>query len=446
VGRAEHSDHVADVNTAQIWVNLDSTIGYDKSVAAIRAVATGGQELAATVLNHTSDRINEILRQPTKDIVVRVYGEDPAILEQKALEIERLLSRVDGVANLVVERTPDQPTVEVTVDLGPAQSVGIKPGDVRRTAAVLMNGITVGNLFDEQKVFDVVVWGEPEVRSSIDGLRKIPVDNATFGAVELGSVATVEVVPNPTVIRHESVATYLDVSANVVGRDAGEVAAVVDTAVASVSFPLEHHAEVLGAAAEGSNGLVVVLASVGAALFVFLLLQAAFNSWRLATVVFLLVPLALSGALFAVLVTGRTLSLGSLAGVFVVYGLAARHSVLLFRHYQERGRLDGMSLGRSLVERGVKERIPGLVTASIAVIAAMLPFALLGGSTGFEIVQPLAVATIGGVISTFLLVTFVMPDAYLRFARADQDGTLGEELFDVELADLEQAALLRAEA
>ena len=446
VGRAEHSDHVADVNTAEIWVNLDSTVGYDKSVAAIRAVATEGSELAATVLNHTSDRINEILRRPTKDIVVRVYGEDPTILEQKATEIERLMSRVDGVDDLVVERTPEQPTIQVTVDLGPAQSVGIKPGDVRRTAAVLMNGITVGNLFDEQKVFDVVVWGDPAVRSSIDSLRKIPVDNATFGAVELGTVASVDVVPNPTVIRHESVATYLDVSANVVGRDAGDVLAVVDTAVAAVSFPLEHHAEILGAASEGSNGPVVVLASIGAALFVFLLLQAAFNSWRLATVVFLLVPFALGGALAAILVTGRTLSIGSLAGLFLVYGLAVRHTVVLFRHYQAMGRLDGMSLSRSLVARGIRDRLPGLATATLAVVAAMLPFALLGGSTGFEIVQPLAVVTIGGVISTFLLVSLVMPDAYLRFASPDQDGTLGEELFDVELIDIEQAALLRAEA
>ncbi|NND02470.1 MAG: efflux RND transporter permease subunit [Acidimicrobiia bacterium] len=446
VGRAEHSDHVGDVNTAEIWVNLDSTVGYDKSVAAIRAVATEGSDVAATVLNHTSDRINEILRRPTKDIVVRLYGEDPAILAEKAVEIERLMSRVDGVDDLVVEHSPEQPTVQVKVDLGPAQSVGIKPGDVRRTAAVLMNGITVGNLFDEQKVFDVVVWGEPELRSSVENFSRIPVDSAAFGAVELGTVATVEVVPNPTVIRHESVSNYLDVSANVVARDAGEVLAVVDTAVASVSFPLEYHAEILGAASEGSNQLVIVLTSIGAALFVFLLLQAAFNSWRLAFVAFMLIPVALSGALAAVLVTGRTLSIGSMAGLFLVYGLAARHTVLLFRHYQAMGRLDGMGLSRSNVARGVKDRIPGLAIASIAVVAAMLPFALLGGSTGFEIVQPMAVATIGGVISTFLLVAVVLPEAYLRFARTDQDGTLGEELFDVELTDLEQAALLRVEA
>ena len=447
VGRAVRSDHVADVNTAEIWVALDASASYDTAVAAIDAIAADDPRLASSVLTHTRDKVNEILRRPTKDIVVRVFGEDPAILETKAAEIEGLISRIDGIDDLIIERAPEQATVEVIVDLEPAQAVGVTPGQVRRTAAVLMNGITVGNLFDEQKVFDVVVWGEPAVRSSVDSVRQIAIDSASFGSIELGSVADVTVVANPTVIRHQSVSTYLDVTANVVDRNAGDVLAVVEQAVGTVSFPIEHHAEMFGDVVDGNERVWVVVAAVIAAVaLVYLLLQSAFNSWRLASIAFLLVPLALVGSLVAILITGRTLTIGGAAGLFVVYGLAMRHTVLLFRHYQALRRLDGFRFGDGLVGRGLRDRAPAIAMASAAIVAAVIPLSLFGGTIGFEIAQPMAVAIVGGVISTLIVTVLVMPGAYQMFAREEQDGTLGEELFDVDLVDLQQTALLRAEA
>ena len=107
--------------------------------------------------------------------------------------------------------------MEVQVDLARAQAAGVKPGDVRRAAAILMGGITVGNLFEQQKVFDVVVWGAPEIRQNEDDIENLLIDTPNGGHVRIGDVADVRVAPNPAVIRHESVARHLDVTADVDG-------------------------------------------------------------------------------------------------------------------------------------------------------------------------------------------------------------------------------------
>ncbi len=136
--------------------------------------------------------------------------------------------------------------MEIEVDLAAAQRYGLKPGDVRRAAATLLSGIQVGNLFEEQKVFDVVVWSTPETRSSLTSIRDLLIDTPGGGQVRLGDVAQVRIVPAPTVIRHDAVKRYLDVVVNVVERDLGAVAADIERRLQEIKFPLEYHAEVLG--------------------------------------------------------------------------------------------------------------------------------------------------------------------------------------------------------
>ena len=113
-------------------------------------------------------------------------------------------------------------------------------------ATTLLSGLVVGNLFEEQKVFDVAVWGVPEIRASETDVENLLIDTPSGELVPLGAVADVRIVPNPAVIRHESVDSYVDVTANVSGRDVGAVAGDVETALDAVEFPLEHHAEILG--------------------------------------------------------------------------------------------------------------------------------------------------------------------------------------------------------
>ena len=162
--------------------------------------------------------------------------------------MKQALTGINGVVDSQVKLPAEQPTVEIEVDLAAAQRYGLKPGDIRRAAATLLSGIQVGSLFEAQKVFDVVVWGTPETRSSLTSIRELLIDTPSGGQVQLGDVAQVSIVPAPTVIHHDAVKEYLDVGVNVGGGDRGAIAADIERRLQDIKFPLEYHAEVLGGA------------------------------------------------------------------------------------------------------------------------------------------------------------------------------------------------------
>ena len=444
VGRAVMSDQVSNVNEAEVWINLDANAAYDATVRAIGNTAESNPEVVSAVLTHSQARVDELLRRTEHDIVVRVYGENPAVVDDLAIQIEQRLDRIDGMTDLRIDRQPEERTLQVTTDLQAAQAVGLKPGDIRRTAAILLNGITVGNLFEDQKVFDVVVWGTPEVRESIENLQDLQIETDNFGPVRLGTVADIEVVNAPAVIRHESVRTYLDLTANVTDRSVNAVAADVAAAVDQVAFPLEHHAELLGSFdARQSQLWLMVALWAGIAAFIFLLLQAAVNSWRLGLFALLELSVPVAGGLIAIWLTGGSVALGSAVGLFVVFGFGARQAILLINRYQMLQR-EGIPLGPDLVIRGTRDRIPPLLTTAVAATVFLLPFLFRGRTIGFEILQPMAVVVVGGVFATLLLIVLVMPAVYLRLGEVEQRSIWDDELYD--MTGNELAAAVGAEA
>lgn len=415
IGRAVMSDRAVDVNSGEIWVRIDPEADYDATLASVETTVGSSPDLSTDVVTYSQERVTDVLGRADGDVVVRIYGENAEVLSAKADEVRALVADVDGVTSASVERAPEESTMEVEVDLAQAQAFGIKPGDVRRAAAMLLGGITVGNLFDEQKVFDVVVWGAPSIRQSEADIEQLLIDTPDGGHVTLAEVADVRRVPNPTVIRHESVASYLDVTAGVAGRDVHAVAADVEDVVEGVTFPLEHHAEVVGGFEEArATDARLAAAALAALVAVFLLLQAAFRSWRLAAFGLPALLLALAGGLAATLMTGGTLGLGSIGGLVAVLGIAARGVVLLVRRYQHLEQVAGVPFGPELVLRGTRDTLAPTLMSFLAIVVALAPFVVVGGS-GFEIVHPAAIAVLGGLVTTTLIILFVVPVLYLRF-------------------------------
>lgn len=423
VGRAIASDQIVNVNSGEIWVKVGPDADYDAALSSIRSTVRGLSGVSTDVLTYSDERVTDVLGQSGEDLVVRVYGENAQQLSSKADEISGLMTGIDGVAAVNVDRALEEPTAQVQVDLARAQAAGIKPGDVRRAATALMGGLTVGNLFDQQKVFDVVVWGKPEIRQNVTDVGELLIDTPFGTHVRLGDVAKVEVVPNPTVIRHEAVAPYLDVVVDVAGRGVGAVASDVSDRLAQVQFPLEHHAELLGGYQEHQADRSQLIALViAAAIAVFLLLQAAFGSWRLALIAFLALPLALVGGVAAVILTGRTFSLGSIAGLVGVLGIAARTVILLIRRYQRLQQEAGMRFGPDLVVAGTRQAMAPALMSMLAAIVLLAPIVVVGGEPGFEIVHAMAVVLVGGLLTTAAVTLYVVPVAYLRFGSiAEQD-------------------------
>jgi Cu/Ag efflux pump CusA len=416
VGRAVTSDQVVNVNSGELWVSLTRSADHGATLAAIRRVLGGYPGVGHQLMTYEKEQLAAAETGSTRPLVVRVFGQDLGVLRAKAQEVRRTLSTVDGVVDPRVEVPVQEPTLQIEVNLAAAQRHGIKPGDVRRAAATLLSGLLVGNLYEQQKVFDVVVWGAPATRASLASVPNLLIDTPSGGHVRLGEVASVRVASSPTVIRHNDVSRSIDVTADVRGRSLGSVTREVQSRVRALSFPLEHHAEVIDALAPQRSANRRLLGLVLAAVVgVFLLLQAATDSWRVATLLFLLVPLAAVGGVLTAPLAGGVMSAGALLGLLLVLGVFVRNSLLLLAHYRTRAE-EGETPGRGLVLAGTREMAVPLLVATVAIAVAVLPFVVFGSLAGEEILHPLAVVVLGGLVTSTLLTLFVLPALYLRVA------------------------------
>ena len=413
VGRAVTGDQVVGINSSQIWVGIDPAADHEQTIAAIRETIDGYPGVDRSVQTYLRDKVGEVLTGESEALVVRLYGPKRAVLREKAEEVRQALSDVPGIVDLRTRGQAEEPQVQVKVDLDSAGRANVKPGDVRRSSATVFSGLVVGYLFKEQKIYEVVVWGAPETRQSLSNLRDLWVEKADRTHARLGDVADVSIVSTPTVIRHERIAPYVDVVANVAGRDPGSVVDEVEDRLEKIGFPLEYHPEILGEYTERQNAERHMLGVALAALVgIFLLLQACFQSWRLALIAFVALPAALAGGILGVLAGGGVVSLGSIFGFLAVLGIAARHGVFLISDFQAL-EAAGVPFGLDLVVRGARERLLPVLTSSAAIIAALLPIVVLGRAAGLEIVQPTALVVIGGVATAALVTLVVVPALYL---------------------------------
>jgi Cu/Ag efflux pump CusA len=268
----------------------------------------------------------------------------------------------------------------------------------------------------------------PSTCHSLTSIRDLLIDTPSGGHVRLGEVARVRVSANPNVIEHDDVSRRVDVAASVRGRSLDAVTSDVQAHLATVKFPLEYHAELVGGATRRQDLLGRTLGlGIGAAVLVFLLLQAAFGSWRLATLLFLTLPLALVGGVLAAAVVSGISSFALLVGLFTVLAIATRNGAVLIRRCQQLERDEAEPFGPGLVVRASRERLVPILLTALATALALLPFLVFGGSPGREMVHPLAVVVVGGLVTSTLLSLFVLPLAYLRFASGGRSGVAASQ-------------------
>jgi Cu/Ag efflux pump CusA len=415
-------------------VSIDQQADYGTTVAAIRKTMAGYQGYDRDVRTYMQARVEEAKSGADDPVVVRVFGQRDDVLADKAKEVRDELAKIDGIANLNVELPVHEPALDIEVDLQRAQEFGIKPGDVRRQAATLLSGLEVGQLFYDQKIFEVVVWGAPETRQNVDDVRNLLLDTDR-GQVRLSEVADVGLVNSPDVIEREGAFRRIDVTAKVAGRDEGAVLSDVKKTIEAIDFPLEYRAELIGEyqakkAAETRLLWLGALAAVG----MLLLLQAGFGRWLLGALYFLTLPIALTGGVVAALVNGGAVSIGAAVGLLTVLGIAARNGILLIRRYQQLERREGEPFGLHLVVRGARERLAPTLMTAVATALAFAPFIVLGSGPGFEILHPMAVVVLGGLVTATLVNVFIVPALYLNFGNVESATEVDLRLFEEELS------------
>ena len=416
VGRAVLGDRITDVNSAELWVSVDPSADYSSTVSAINAAAGGYPGITAHTSSYLNDRVSHYDAGPQHDIVVRVFGPEFGGIAATAARVRAALSGIDGVATTTVDRRVTQPNIDVQVDLKRARAYGLKPGDVRRAASTVLAGLEVGSLFEQQKVFQVMVWSTPDSRNDLSAVGNVQIDTPSGGRVRLKDVADAHIVRTPTVIQRDEVSRRTDIGVDVHGRDAADVAGDIRSRLATMKFPLEYRAQVrqeFQAKDDLHKRMIVV--GLAAALIMFLLFQAAFQSWRLASLVLLSLPFALAGGLLAVFLFGDALSLVSLIAFAPIVALATRNGLWLVGRYQ---REDGSASDRTRadwIRTASAEHLPTMVVTAIGAALLLLPLLFTGTIPGQEAAHPIAVIVLGGLITATLQGAFLIPALYLRF-------------------------------
>lgn len=416
IGQALIMDEVVGVYFGENWISVDPSVEYDKTIDALQTAVDGYPGLYRDLLTYLKERIREVLTGTSEAVSVRIYGPDLEVLREKADDVKDALSSVEGLIDIHVGLQEHVPQIEVKVDLDKAKLYGIKPGDVRRDATTLVAGEEIGDVHIAKKTYDVNVWSTPETRHSVTSIENLPIDIPGGGHVRLGDIATVLVRPTPNVIKHENLARMITVGGNVRGRDLGSVVEDVEVALAGVKFPTEYYPELVGEYAERQKVQdKILIFAIISLLGIFFLLQTSFQSVKLATLSFLLLPTALVGGVLAAYLGDGVISLGSLVGFLTVLGIAARNGILMINHYQHLEKQEGESFGVHLILRGAKERLAPIMMTATTTGLALIPLVIAGSIPGNEIELPMAVVILGGLVTSTLLNLLIIPPLYLRF-------------------------------
>ena len=416
VGRALLADQTVNVNSAEIWVSLRTAADYGATMAAVRGVVGRYPGMRAELSSYAADRLTAADTGSQAPLVVRVYGQDLQALAAQAANVRSLLGNVRGVRHAGVAASTVEPSVQVQVNLQRAQRYGITPGDVRRASATFFAGLPVGSLYEDQKIFDVVVWGIPSSRRTPADVANLLLDTPDGGRVRLGEVADVRMEAQPTDIHHDNISRSLDVTADIHGRSTASVLREVRARIAALAMPSEFHAEVLdGTAPTQAEHRRLTLVAIGVILAILLVLQASLASWRLALLTLLSAPLGLAGSVLAAPLVGGVRTAPALLGMLGVLALVLRTCLQLASGYREgagpSGRLDPAA-----VYAQTRAQLDGIVLSALLWAAVLLPLAAGGVVAGTELVQRLAVVALAGLVTAIPFTTLVYPALCARFA------------------------------
>ncbi|MFO1023386.1 MAG: efflux RND transporter permease subunit [Planctomycetales bacterium] len=414
IGRAEVADEVVGPNFTELWISIDPKADYTGTVNKIQEAVDGYPGLYRDVQTYLRERVKEVLTGASSSLVVRIFGPDLTVLRSKAQKVAAAMERIPGVSNLKVESQVLIPQIEVKLRPAVAERFGLTPGQVRRAVSTVLRGAKVGEIYEDQKKRDVVVWGTEQSRTDLRSLSEIRIDTPMGGQVPLKDVADLGIVPAPNEVKREGGSRRIDVTCDAKGRDLGSVAREIEAAVKQLPFDQGYHPEFLGeyAARQASQQRLLALGAASL-LGILLILYIDFQSVKLTLMVCLTIPFALIGGVIAAWIAGGVLSLGSLIGFVTVLGIAARNGIMLVSHYRHLQEVEGEPFGLALVLRGAEERLIPILMTVLTTALALLPLAISGNKPGHEIEYPLAVVIVGGLVTSTILNLFLLPPLYL---------------------------------
>ena len=327
------------------------------------------------------------------------------------------MASVRGVVDLRVETQTPIPQLQITIDRQAASLHGLRTGEINEMLETYLNGRVVSQVLEGQRSFELILRADQPHRSDFEAIRNLLIDTPSGARILLSEMASVQVDQGPNQVFRENGQRRMVVQCNIAGRDLGSTVNEIRSRVGkNLALPPGYFI-LYGGQFESQQRATrtIALTSIFVVFAIFTLLYHRFNNCRIAILIMMNLPLAAVGSVVAVFWTGGNLSIASLIGFIAVCSIASRTSLMLLSHYVHLMKYEGERFGKQLVIRGALERVvPVMMTASTTGLG-LLPLVLGGDQSGKEILYPVAVVLMGGLISSTFLVMIVVPAMFHKW-------------------------------
>ena len=421
-GRAELDEHAMGVNVSEIDVDFHND-GRPRDIvlAEIRNnLKSSIPGVGVNVGQPISHLIDHMLSGVSAAVAIKIFGPDLTLLRQKAAELQSAIKDTNGLVDLKVEQQGLIPQIKIKVLRPEAAQFGLSPGEVTQLLEAAFNGETVAQIIEDTKLYDVFFQFDESSRGSIEKMEETVLKTMPDGRkVRLKDVADIYETTGPNEINRENSQRRIVISANVHNRDLGSLIEEVQSKVKKeVQLP-EGYYIVYGGQFESQQGatrkiLVFGLISlIGIALVLF----SHFRSKTITAQIMATIPLAFIGGIFLLFFADKTITVASLVGFITLCGVASRNAIMMISHYLHLMKFENESFSKEMIIRGSQERlVPVMMTACVASLA-LLPLVFAKGQAGSEVLYPVAVVIVGGLLSSTILDIIVTPTLFYKFGK-----------------------------
>lgn len=426
LGRAERGDHVVPVSTAEFDVDFrenDESSGEGRSRREILdEIATKVRTVPgifAVVGGPLADRIGHMLSGVSAPVAVKVFGPDLATLRKIGIEIQSVAKTIPGFEDAKLDVQSSIPQLRIETDRDRANAYGVTPGRINEELSALIGGMEIAELRDGQKSINLVIRLPLEWRDSPERIGDLPIQISDSQYVPLSLVADVREAKGPNVIFRENSQRRFAIAIKPTVRDVSNLVVRLQEEVAEhVKMPEGYFVTFEGEfQAQKEATQRIALFSSGVFLAIFLMLFGYFRSASLALQVLVNIPLALMGGIAFTYLKLNNISIATLVGFIAVGGVAARNGIMMISHYLHLMNHEGEGFTRKMIIRGTKERLVPVLMTALAAGIGLIPLVLAADQPGKEILHPVAVVIVGGLISSTLLDMVVTPAIFWLIGR-----------------------------
>ncbi len=409
-GRAELAEHSFGGNVSEL--DAPYTIR-DRSrsdfLKEVREKLNSVPGVVVEVGQPITHRMDHMLSGSKANIALKLFGTDLSTMYSLATDIKNKIAEVEGIGDLSVEQQVEIPQIYIKPRRELLAKYGITIQKFNTFVDYAFAGEKVSDVFQGERRFDMVLRYDDEHRQDLDALKNAMIDSESGKKIPLFYVADIFISSGPNTISRENVKRKLVVSVNVADRDVGSVVAdIKDIVEDEVTFPENYYLEYSGQfESEQRASRVLLFATMGALLIIFMLLYQEFKSGKTAGIILLNLPLALIGGVAAIFFTNGVISIPSIIGFITLFGIATRNGILLVSRYNHLI-AEGKTLYDSIIYGSADRLNPILMTALTAALA-LIPLAMGGDLPGNEIQSPMAVVILGGLLTSTILNIFIIP-------------------------------------